>query len=473
MERELRFNFKYLNEGEGTVKGMLAEFRSRERKESEAFLSLKHKLNQTHLTGTNRKTSKSRKNSNSKSSKSKRVTQICTRIQRKLESRSPHVVVRENSGKSSCKKQRGRVKIAKKKCIVSSRTAKVFDFVSDKRKGYIQKPRKNLYFNSEEKYMRFSLTSKFIRLKEEFKMIASVFKSICCDQNRVKNPLLPQNNYVSLKQFKLVYEKRFDRIFSFIVLGRILKIWDGFMKVQMTDKQLNADLENYYINISGCDLKDADIDRLAVSFNTKLMNYIKCHHDKYIFENRLKFNYCSSNDWVIGFCLNKVYDSLHYRFETVKDCKELIKLNPSLNKASLKKDVIGNKTKIELLRKKIVDKMKNKQKEELNPKTPSKKKDLKLEMLVDIAEKVYYVYKIKNVKSIFLIELVSYLKKKVNLNFFQDIVEINCCLKRLTSLFPEWICFVDYRGKDIIRINKEIGLSHILKRVRIGYKTDN
>ena len=433
---------------------MLEAFLNRSRLKNKSFKQMEYKLNKMAGLGLNHRESKFRKRMSVRKEGKSRKDNIGNPAFQHLLSERDACKVKDKDQQTYISSKLNRRKRIMKGGLSNSN---LFLNKIQQRKGSLfskisrKEPPKKIQKNFE----RYTIDNRFKVLKEVFKKLVKAVKIIIQDKSRVQNAFLPQNTHVSLDEFKRFYEKKFTSMFSFTSLKRVLAIWDWFLAVRAKKKGLNnTELSDYYINLSESKLRQNRTKDLLKLFDSKVYEHIKTYHDKYIFENNRIFDYNKAKDWMQGFDQEKIYDSLDYYFDAVKDSPELIKLSQPDKPEEQGKTVKTQEIKYNQLRDKIIGdiKQKEKNKEDSRKIQPSMK--LKIDMMVEIAENLFFMFKMKKVNNLYQSTVEQTLKEKINLKYFHDGHEISAFLKELILICPDWIGLNKHRTGEIIRKHK-------------------
>lgn len=448
---------------------MLEAFLNRSRLKNKSFKQMEYKLNKMTGLGLNHRESKFRERmSVKKEGVGRKDNTGNPAIQLLLNERDAYKVKDKDQQTYISSKLNRRKKIKKGGLSNSN----LFLNKIQQRKGslFSKISRKDPPKKVQKNFERFTIENRFKVLKEVFKKLVKAVKIIIRDKSRIQNAFLPQNTHVSLDEFKKFYEKKFTSMFSFTSLKRILAIWDRFLAVRAKEKGLNnTELSDYYINLSESTLRQSRTKDLLQLFDSKVYEHIKTYHDKYIFENKRLFDYNKAKDWVQGFDQEKIYDSLDYYFDAVKDSPELINLTQPDRPEEQDKTFKTQEVKYNQLRDKIIGdiKQKEKNKEDSHKIQPSMK--LKIDMMLEIAENLFYMFKLKKVNNLYLFTIEQALKEKINLKYYHDGHEISAFLKELILICSDWIKLNKHRTGEIIRKHNDLDMPAVTKLINQYY----
>lgn len=118
----------------------------------------------------------------------------------------------------------------------------------------------------------------------------------------------------------------------------------------------------------------------------------------------------------------------------------------------IKRNVRKSKTKKNIKQRKLKEKQDNYDNQENFKKLRAK---LGYEYIIKVAMVMKNVFNRKNVRSIFLQQLVNRIKKSIKQSFLVSKEEIQACILDLSELIPDWVYFSDNYQGTLVRLKSK------------------
>lgn len=329
---------------------------------------------------------------------------------------------------------------------------------------------------SKDEIFRYPLTQNSISLVKEFLRIEQLYLDLCTDKNRVKSTVLPQSNYISLQKFSKEYEQRYNKLFNFIALKKILAVSDAFFKVKiLKDSVSSNDMNNYYIELhefgSVQEYLSYNPEKQTKIFEMKMHQFLKNKHDEFCTREGIYFDYSVESNWLFKFDPDRELENLSYSFSVLDDYSDFI-IQKETTKVESNSCLLSNKAKVDLIRERILDKLKKRNDELFASPTEVQRPNLCKDMLIDVAEKLHALLAIRKVSSIYLATVVNHFEGKGCLKFTMDSQEIVGSIKKISLIIPTWLKVIDYKGSWLLKIMPEFSANQVIKYIKSHYKVD-
>ena len=453
------------------------KLKSKKKRNNDRFKKLETKLNKWFERVARNRISKDYKISKNKLTKSKQMTDIQSKVQHIITGREINTFINKtinNKEDVSDKADHdGRIPVSK---AFSKQTNDLIKRAANKdisNKNSLNLPLEN---NLSVYYYRFPLTNNFVSLIKEFTRIEELYVDICTDKNRIRTPILPQNKYISLQKFSKAYEHRYKKLFSFISLKKILAISDAFFTVKVLKDASNPhDMNNYVIELY--EYKNIEeylrnnAEKQAEEFKKKIYNFLCYKHEEMCQYMKIKFEAFKEQTWIPEFDIDFIYDSLIYVFPILDDYKEFLNQGDTIV-AELNKNELSNKDKVELLREKILSKLRKKNQElaEISDKTNIP--NINREMVLDVAEKIHALMTIRKISNIYLTTAINHFENKHCLKYAMDTQEIMYSIRKIVAIMPYWLKINEYKEHLMLKMNSDFNLCQIINYIKNHYKDD-
>lgn len=326
-------------------------------------------------------------------------------------------------------------------------------------------------------YIDFPLTQNFLNLLAEFGRLAALYVEICTDSNRIRSPILPQNNHVCLAKFGKAYEHRYNRLFSFIALKKVLAVCAAVLRVKvLRDSRGANDLNNYFVELCEFDsvaqYLDSRTDVLVDAFKAKIYRYLGTEHEALCDELGVRFDAAAERAWLAPFDADAAYDRLSYVFPVLDDYAEFLNTRGAIT-AELPTNVMSNKAKVDVLRVRILDKLRKRNAEYAALPLDGSRHTINKEMVLDVAEKLYALFQVRKVSNIFLATVVKHFEDKNCLGIAMDGQEVVTAIRRASQTMPAWLRIAEHKGMCLLKRSGEFTLLQVIKYISSHYKADN
>lgn len=322
------------------------------------------------------------------------------------------------------------------------------------------------------------LPQNFHDLTEEFLKIDQLYIEICTNENRVKSPILPQNYYASLLKISSAYEQKFDKLFSFIQLKKILAVSDLFFKVRVLKEGVGFnDMSKYYFELrefNNYTELQYNPQKQADLFKKKISELLKIKYDEFSRDKKIRINLFAGVNWNPKFDPSEVYDNLNYVFPILEYDKTFFE--NSTHSCNTESDdyglgMLSTKHKVELLREKVLKKIKKRNDELLSTPIDMLPNCINRDMVLDVAEKIQATMSMKKVSNMYLTTLVNHLENKNCLKYNMDSHEIVTAIRKISDTMPLWLQITDYKGTCLIKMASEFSINQVVKYLKTHYKS--